>query len=83
METLLIKEIVTSLESWRDHSKIGEEIRAMSEAIEEQALTEIEPLYAHLVQIIYHNDDDEKLGRAFRRIYIPLKLLLNDPSTIE
>jgi len=81
METEIIEQIVISIEAWKDYEKIGEEVRAMEEAISKEAENKIEPVIEFLLDVIRkYNDYD--LGKILRAVYIPLKVIIDDsPDT--
>jgi methenyltetrahydromethanopterin cyclohydrolase len=81
METEIIEQIVISIEAWKDYEKIGEEVRAMEEAISKEAENNVEPVIEFLLEVIRkYNDYD--LGKILRGVYIPLKVIVNDsPDT--
>ena len=81
METEIIEQVVISIEAWKDYEKIGEEVRAMEEAISKEAENKIEPVIEFLLEVIRkHNDYD--LGKILRAVYIPLKVIIDDsPDT--
>ena len=81
METEIIEQVVISIEAWKDYEKIGEEVRAMEEAISKEAENKIEPVIEFLLDVIRkYNDYD--LGKILRGVYIPLKVIIDDsPDT--
>jgi len=83
METELLNQIVHSLETWRDPEIVGEEVRAMNDAIEERYSKSLDPIMEALLEIIQTNPNDSDLGSAIRRIYIPLKLQVNGKGNPE
>jgi len=78
MELEIISSIVDSLETWKDPSKIGEEVRSMKDAIRQKSENDIDPVMEGLYQMIDLFEDDYQLGKAIRQIYIPLKVIVND-----
>lgn len=78
MELEIISSIVDSLETWKDPSKIGEEVRSMKDAIRQKSENDIDPVMEGLYQMIDLFEDDYQLGKAIRKIYIPLKVIVND-----
>lgn len=79
METEILEQIVISLESWREHDKVGEEVRAMEETIRDKFHNNLDPVMDALLEIIEKSENDYQLGKILRTIYIPLKVILNDP----
>jgi hypothetical protein len=80
METELINQIVQSLETWNEPQRVGEEVRAMTDTLIADQEDEV---YFFLLNIIESNPNDYDLGKAIRRIYIPLKTLVNDKGSPE
>jgi len=77
METEIIEQVVISIEAWKDYEKIGEEVRAMEEAISKEAENNIDPVMDFLLDVIRkYNDYD--LGKILETVYIPLKLMIDD-----
>ena len=84
MDTEIINQIVVSLETWVGHpDKVGGEVRPMSDAMIEQNINDIDPIMDALLQIIEQNPNDSDLGKAIRRIYIPLKIIADDKKSPE
>jgi hypothetical protein len=84
MEHEIIDQIVQSLETWNENPEsVGEEVRAMRESIYEKSLDDDDELLYSIYHIIELYSDDYELGRAIRRIYIPLKVMLNDKGSPE
>lgn len=83
MDTEIITQIVNSLETWRDAEKVGEEVRAMNEAIINKSINDDDPTLEALITIIENFPNDYDLGKAIRRIYIPLKIMVNDQNNSE
>jgi hypothetical protein len=77
MDTEIIEQVVISIEAWKDYEKIGEEVRAMEEAISKEAENNIDPVMDFLLDVIRkYNDYD--LGKILEAVYIPLKLIIDD-----
>jgi hypothetical protein len=77
MDTEIIEQVVISIEAWKDYEKIGEEVRAMEEAISKEAENNIDPVMDFLLDVIRkYNDYD--LGKILETVYIPLKLMIDD-----
>jgi hypothetical protein len=83
MDTEIITQIVNSLETWRDAEKVGEEVRAMNDAIINKSINDDDPTLEALITIIENFPNDYDLGKAIRRIYIPLKIMVNDQNNSE
>lgn len=77
MDTEIIEQVVISIEAWKDYEKIGEEVRAMEEAISKEAENNIDPVMDFLLDII-RKYDDYNLGKILETVYIPLKLIIDD-----
>jgi hypothetical protein len=73
MDKSIVGYIVSSLEAWRENEKVGEEVRAMKGAIEEQLINDIEPALEVIFELIENFEDNKELGTQIRKIYIPLK----------
>ncbi len=79
METEILEQIIISLESWKDHEKVGEEVKAMEEAIRDKFHNNLDPVMDALLELIEKSENDYQLGKVLRTIYIPLKVIVNDP----
>lgn len=79
METEILEQIVISLEFWKDNEKVGEEVRSMEETIRDKFYNNLDPVMDALLEIIEKSENDYQLGKILRTIYIPLKVILNDP----
>jgi methenyltetrahydromethanopterin cyclohydrolase len=79
METEIIEQVVISIEAWKEYEKIGEEVRAMEETISKEAENNIDPVMEFLLEVIRKYDDYD-LGKILRGVYIPLKLIIDDPQ---
>jgi hypothetical protein len=80
METEILQQIIISIDAWNDFEKIGEEIRAMEDTIRSYTLNDIDPVMEALLEMIEDYPDDYDLGRVIKSIYIPIKVILNDPT---
>ena len=80
METEILEQVVISIEAWRDFEKVGEEVRAMEDTIREKVENNIDPVMEALLDMIQSNKNDYDLGKILRAIYIPLKIIINDPQ---
>ena len=74
MDKSIVGYIVSSIEAWRDNEKLGEEVRELQSAIENQLINEPEPVLEAVISLIDNFDDNVDLGLQIRRIYIPLKV---------
>jgi hypothetical protein len=74
MDKSIVGYIVSSTEAWRDNEKLGEEVRILQSAIEDQLINEYEPVLDAVLKLIDNYDDNTDLGIQIRRIYIPLKV---------
>ena len=80
MDRRIIGYVVSSLETWRENEKVGEEIRAMKDAIEFQLINDIDPPLEAILDLINNFQDDLELGRQLRKVYIPLKVIYEDKT---
>jgi hypothetical protein len=80
METEILEQIIISIEAWDDLEKIGEEVRPLEDAIRSYTLNDIDPVMEALLEMIQDYPDDYDLGRVIKSIYIPIKVILNDPT---
>lgn len=80
MDRSIIGYIVSSLEAWRENEKVGEEVRAMKDAIELQLINNIDPPLEAVLDLINNYPEDIALGRQLRKVYIPLKVIYEDKT---
>ena len=80
MDRRIIGYVVSSLETWRENEKVGEEIRAMKDAIEFQLINDIDPPLEAILDLINNFQEDLELGRQLRKVYIPLKVIYEDKT---
>ena len=83
MDKKIIGFILSSLESWRENYKVGEEVRSMKMAIEDYLINDIEPALEVIFELIEKFEDDKELGTELRKIYIPLKSHYEDKTNIS
>ena len=83
MDKKIIGFILSSLETWKENYKVGEEVRALESQINFLLIIDIDPVLEFLQHLIEKYKDDEMLGKQIRRNYIPLKLYYEDKTTIN
>jgi len=83
MDKKIIGFILSSLETWKENYKVGEEVRELESEINFQLMIDIDLVLEFLQHLIEKYKDDEMLGKQIRRNYIPLKLYYEDKTTIS
>lgn len=80
MDKEIVGYIVSSLETWREHVKVGEEVRALKPTIDELTINDSYPTLEAILTLIDNFPDDFELGQQMRKIYIPLKVYYEDKT---
>jgi hypothetical protein len=80
METEILEQVIISINAWNELDKVGEEIRAMEDTIRSKTIVDIDPVMDALLDIIENHPDDYELGRIIKALYIPIKVILDDPQ---
>ena len=80
MDKSIVGYIVSSLETWRENEKVGEEVRALKNAITNHLINDMDTVLEAIYNIIEENDEDLELGKAIRKVYIPLKVYYEDKT---
>ena len=83
MDKKMIGFILSSLETWKENDKVGEEVRLLESEINFLLIIDIDPVLEFLQHLIEKYKDDEMLGKQIRKNYIPLKLYYENKTTIS
>lgn len=81
MKKTIIDFIVLSITQWSNDFKLGEEIRATQETIENIMDTDPDDIIGVILLLLYLYPNDEDLGRQIRKHLTPFKLYLQDDKT--